>query len=315
MNQILSVDDSEGKKKKKNKKVKTSSGPADIKTVVKVFATTMIIFGAFIIGTGSYAIYKENESSASEVTKPVISETLSDDGTSVILTVTHDKEIDRIEYSWNNGEVETITGNGRQYIEEEIEIPGGTNTLYVTAYDTQGQEISSQKEFTVEDNMNLNLTISENSKLQITAESETEISYMTYRWDDEEEQTIEINSTTVDEEIDVPMGTHEITVILVDVNNETTMQETTVVGTTKPEIEIETDDSGEYYLITITDEVGLERVELTFRDEERTIEIEDGQTEVKYKLQLNEDDENKLEITAYNIDGIASDTKKVKAQK
>ena len=56
---------------------------------------------------------------------------------------------------------------------------------------------------------------------------------MTYRWDEEEEQRIDINSTTVDQEIDIPMGTHNITVILVDVNNETTTKEQKVMGTTK----------------------------------------------------------------------------------
>ena len=311
MNQILATSNPTTKKTKKKK----SGGPADIKTVVRVFAIAMLIFGVFMIGTGSYAIYRDNEANNSEITKPVITETLNDDNTAVILTVTHDKAIDRIEYSWNDDEVQTITGNGRKYIEQEIEIPGGTNTLNVRAIDTQGQEISTQREFTAEDKMNLNLTISEDNKLKITAESETEITYMTYKWDEEEEQRIDINATTVDQEIDVPMGTHNITVTLVDVNNETTTKEQTVMGTTKPIINIDTDDAGEYYLITITDETGLERVDLNVRGEQRTITVENGEKELKYKLKLNEGDENRLEITAYNVDGIASDTRRVSAAK
>ena len=140
MNQILATSNPTAKKTKtKNKK---SSGPADIKTVVRVFAIAMLIFGVFMVGTGSYAIYRENEANNSEITKPVISESLNGDGTAVILTVTHDKTIDRIEYSWNDDEIQTITGNGRKYIEQQITIPSGTNTLNVTAIDTQGQEIS-----------------------------------------------------------------------------------------------------------------------------------------------------------------------------
>lgn len=309
MNQILETSNPTAKKTK----TKRNGGPADIKTIVKVFAITMLVFGVFMIGTGSYAIYKDNEANNSEVTKPVITETLNEDSTAVILTVTHDKAIDRIEYSWNDDEVQTITGNGRRYIEQEIEIPGGTNTLNVKAIDAQGQEISTQREFTSEEI--INLAISENNKLKITAESETEIAYMTYRWDEEEEQRIDINSTTVDQEIDVPMGTHNIIVTLVDVNNETTTKEQTVMGTTKPTINIEADDAGEYYLITITDETGLERVELNLRGEQRTITVENGEKELKYKLKLNEGDENRLEITAYNVDGIASDTRRVSAPK
>lgn len=303
MNQILSTENTSKKRK---------GGPADIKKIIRIFAIVMIIFGIFMIGTGSYAIYKDNEIKNSTVTKPVITESLNEDSTSVILTVTHDKAIDRIEYYWNDGEVQTITGNGRKYIEQEIEIPGGTNTLKVKAVDIQGQEISIDKEYTAEEIINLSIS---GSKLRITAENENEISYMTYRWDDEEETRIDINSTTVDQEIDIPMGEHNLIVILVDVNNQTITKEQKVKGVTKPTVTVELDDAQEYYLITISDETGLDKVDFVIRGEEKTITVEDGKQELKYKIELNPGDENRLEITAYNVDGIASDTKKVKAQK
>lgn len=303
MNQILATSEATSKKKR--------SGPADIKTVVKVFAIVMIIFGVFMIGTGSYAIYKDNESKNSEVTKPTITETQKDEKT-VLVSVAHDKAIDRIEYKWNDGEVQTVTGNGRRNIEIEVEIPGGTNTLTVRAVDINGQEISTDIDYTAEDIINLAVS---GSKLKITAENETEISYMTYRWDDEEEQRIDINSTTVDQEIDIPMGEHNLTVILVDVNNETITKEQKVKGVTKPVIEIGADETRENYLVTITDETGLDRVEVTLRGESRTVTVEDNATEVKYRFPLIENDENILEITAYNVDGIASDTRKIKANK
>ena len=301
MNQILATSNTNTKKK---------GGPADIKTIVRVFAIVMIIFGMCMIGTGSYAIYKDSESKT-EITKPVITESLKDD-TTVLLTVTHDKAIDKIEYRWNDGEVQTITGNGRKYIEQEIEIPGGTNTLNVTAIDVDGQEIYTDKEYTTEEVINLSVS---GSKLKIQAENETEISYMTYRWDVEEEQRIDINSTTVDQEIDIPMGEHDLTVILVDVNNETITKEQKVKGVTKPTITVELDESKENYIITITDDTGLEKVDFVIRGEERTVTVEDGKTELKYRLGLKEGNDNVLEITAYNVDGIASDTKKVKASK
>lgn len=308
MNQILSTSNPTGKKSK----MKRSGGPADIKTIVRVFAIVMLIFGIFMIGTGSYAIYRDNDSNNSKITKPVITETLNEDNTAVILTVTHDKPIDRIEYSWNNEELQTLTGNGRRYIEQEIEIPGGTNILNVKAIDVQGQEIYAQREFKVEEVIDLSI---QKNKLRITAESKTEIVYMTYRWDEEEEQKIDINSTIVEQEIDIPIGTHDITVILVDINNEMTTKKQTVIGTTKPVINVETDDAGEYYLITIKDETGLEKVDLTIRGEQKTIKVEDGKSELKYKVPLNNGDENKLEIIAYNVDGISSDTIKKMANK
>ena len=307
MNQILATSTPTAKKTK----TKRSSGPADIRKVVKVFAITMMIFGVFMIGTGSYAIYKDNENKNAEITKPVITESLNEDSTAVILTVTHDKAIDRIEYSWNDGEVQTITGNGRKYIEQEIEIPGGTNNLNVKAVDVQGQEISTDKEYTAEEIINLAIS---GSKLKITAENETQIAYMTYRWDEEEEQRIDINATTVDQEIDIPMGEHNLTVILVDINNETITKEQKVKGVTKPNIEIRLDEAKENYLITITDDTGIQKIDVIIRGEERTIES-NGEKELKYKIGLNEGNENRLEITAYNADGIASDTMKVRAAK
>ena len=80
MNQILATSEATSKKKR--------SGPADIKTVVKVFAIVMIIFGVFMIGTGSYAIYKDNESKNSEVTKPTITETQKDEKNSTSISCT-----------------------------------------------------------------------------------------------------------------------------------------------------------------------------------------------------------------------------------
>ena len=138
---------------------------------------------------------------------------------------------------------------------------------------------------------------------------------MTYKWDDGEEQRVDINATTIDQEIDVPMGTHDITVAIVDVNNKTTTKEETVMGTTKPMINVETDDAGEYYLITITDEVGLQKVDLNIRGEAKTITVEDGKKELKYKIKLEDNNQNRLEITAYNVDGIVSDTVRKMADK
>ena len=52
MNQILSTTNASNGKKNR--------GPAEISTVVKFFVISLIIFGIFMIGTGSYAIYNCN---------------------------------------------------------------------------------------------------------------------------------------------------------------------------------------------------------------------------------------------------------------
>ena len=183
MNQILSTTNTSNGKKNR--------GPAEISTVVKFFVISLIIFGIFMIGTGSYAIYKNMDEKNNIPTKPTITQEQKDEKT-VVLKVTHDKAIAQIEYSWNEDEPETITGNGRKYIEQEITIPGGTNTLHVKATDVNGQEISTNQTYETEDLIKMEI---QNGKVKVTAELENEISYMTYRWDEEEDKRQDINST------------------------------------------------------------------------------------------------------------------------
>jgi len=293
MNQILSTTNSD-----KNRR----NGPVEIHTIVRFFSIILIIFGVIMISTASYAIYKKSVDKNNIPTKPSITEEQKDNKI-VLLKVTHDKAIDKIEYHWNDKEAKTITGNGRKYIEQEIEIPGGTNTLYVSATDIEGQEISNEQTYETEDIIKMEIN---NGKVKVTAEVETEISYMTYRWDEEQEEKIDINATTVEQEVEIPMGEHTLTVILVDKNNETITKEQKVKGVVKPKIQVKLDDNKENFLITITDESGLDRVEFVINGENKNIKANEDQKELKIKLPLKEG-QNMVEITAYNLDGIESD--------
>lgn len=293
MNQILSTSNLE-----KNKK----GGPIEIHTIVKFFSIILIIFGVIMISTASYAIYKKSVDKNNIPTKPSITEEQKDNKT-VLLKVTHDKAIDKIEYRWNEQKTKTITGNGRKYIEQEIEIPGGTNKLYVSVTDIEGQEISNEQTYETEDIIKMEIN---NGKVKVSAEAETEISYMTYRWDEEQEEKIDINSTTVEQEIEIPMGEHTLTVVLVDKNNETITKEQKVKGVVKPKIQVKLDDNKENFLITVTDDSGLDRIEFIINGENKTLTANEGQKEMKLKLPLK-DGENIVEIIAYNLDGIESD--------
>lgn len=293
MNQILSTSNSERNKK---------GGPIEINTIVKFFSIILIIFGVIMISTASYAIYKKSVDKNNIPTKPSITEEQKDDKT-VLLKVTHDKAIDKIEYSWNEQESKIITGNGRKYIEQEIEIPGGTNKLHVSVTDIEGQEISNEQTYETEDIIKMEIN---NGKVKVSAEAETEISYMTYRWDEEQEEKIDINATTVEQEIEIPMGEHTLTVILVDENNETITKEQKVKGVVKPKVQVKLDENKENFLITITDDSGLDRVEFVINGENKTIKANESQKEMKIKLPLK-DGQNIVEITAYNLDGIESD--------
>ena len=91
MNQILSTSNSDRNKK---------GGPLEIHTVVRFFSIILIIFGIIMISTASYAIYKKSVNKNNIPTKPSITEEQKDNKT-VLLKVTHDKAIDKVEYHWN----------------------------------------------------------------------------------------------------------------------------------------------------------------------------------------------------------------------
>lgn len=303
MNQILSTSQADKRK-----------GPADIETVLKFFVVSLIIFGIFMIGSSVYAIYKENEKKTNVPTKPTIEEEFKSEN-KLLLKVMHDKAIDKVEYYWNDAEPNIINGNGRKYIEQEITIPGGVNTLNVKATDINGQEISYPKEYEAPDVIKLEAI---GNKLKITAESETTISYMTYRWNEDNETKVDINSNKVEQEVEIPKGENIITIILVDENNETITKEQKIKGVLKPTIKV-TKEAGEYFVITATDETALDRIEFTITNENvqnkaYRLRAKNGEKELTYKFKL-EPGQNYIEAKAYNADGVQSNVKKAKATK
>ncbi len=305
MNQILSTSQPTNKNGKK--------GPADIETILKFFAIALIVYGIFMIGSSSYSMYRASVQQVESPTKPTIEEEFKSDN-KLLLKVMHDKAIETVEYYWNDEEPNIIKGNGRKYIEQEITIPGGTNTLTVKAIDINGQEIVYPKEFETPDIIQLNLT---GNKLKVTAESETVISYMTYRWNEDNETRIDINSNTVDQEIDIPMGENTITIVLVDENNESIMKEQKIKGVLKPTITVAKDNATGEFIITGTDEIALDRIEFTItnssvQNKRYRLRAQNGEKELTYRFKL-EPGENYIEATAYNADGIESDVKKAKA--
>ncbi len=93
---------------------------------------------------------------------------------------------------WNDGTAIEIPTNGKKEVETTIEIPEGTNALTVYASDEKGQEIEYRKVYTIDKAININVEPSGN-QLKITANGQNTLTYMTYRWDEEEETRIDIN--------------------------------------------------------------------------------------------------------------------------
>lgn len=304
LNQILSVDNSKKETIKMNKpRNKTkNSGPIEINSIVKFFSIAILIFGIFMIGSGSYSMYKESTKEVTN-TKPVIYVEQTAE-TEILLKITHDKNLAKITYEWNDEGPTEVPCNGKKEAETRIEIPSGTNTLYVHASDVNGQEIEYQKIYTIEGSINIDIE-PEGNNLKITANGKNQLLYMTYRWDEDEETKVDINSDQMEQTIEIPKGLHKLTVIVVDENNKTETKEQEVNGVTKPKLEVTTDGSSNF-IIKASDEQGLTRVEFIINETEkkmldltRAYESVEDRKEFEYAYPLH-DGENKLEVTVYN---------------
>lgn len=306
MNQILST----SMPTNNNKKSK-SSQPIAIGSILKFFAIAMSIFGILLVGVGGYSIYKGQSNQKDENIEPTISIENKTDNT-IMLKITHKKNIDRVEYNWNNNEKIVINGNNGKYLEKEINIPSGTNTLHVLVVDIDGKEMTYEKQYELESNIDI---VVSGNKIRITSEGDKTISYMTYRWDEEEEKTIQINSTSVDEEIEAIKGLHTLTVILVDEDNNTDTKQQKINGVSKPKIVMGIDEQKEHFVIQASDEEKLSKIEFILNKKENqkyVLNLENKDLkEIQYRLPDDlklKDGENIIEVTVYNSSGVSEST-------
>lgn len=311
MNQILSTE-----APKSNKKVRGGNrGPADIEKILKFFAIGMIIFGIFMISSGSYAMYQNSKFTGNSSKPTIYIEETS--ATEITIQVSHNKELSKVLYYWNNKEPIELNCAGKKKIEQKIELPTGKNTLTITATDVNGLESETKKQYTLQGDINIEFQV-EPSSLKIKVEGNEQLSYLTYRWDEEEETRVEINSNSAEENISVPSGLHTLTVVVVDINNKTETKEQEVKGVSKPKVEVTTDGSSNF-IIKASDEEGIKKVEFIINETdknrinlEQQLPIEQRKT-FEYAYPLH-DGENKLEVRVYNESDV-SEVFKAKVKK
>lgn len=298
MNQILSIEKSSTK----------NNGPIDIGKVIKIFGILILLFGVFLASNGSYAIYKnfkEKEELANS--KPTVLVEKNDEDT-LLITAKQDKGIEKIVYSWNNEEKSTIPANKKTYIEKVIELPVGQNYLKVIVTAINGQTVEFAQQYVKKEDPNIEISAVEN-KIKAIVTSTEQISYITYKWDDEEETQEEVNDTSVEKLIEIPQGLHTLTVVAKTVNNKMSTKQQEVHGVTKPKVEVTTD--GQNFIIHATDDEKLEKIEFNLNGQNYRLPISDKELNYSYPMSAGE---NKLILTVYNSNGLST-TVKVKCTK
>lgn len=302
MNQILQVE------MKKNKGKKT-----DIKKIIMFFAICLVLFGIILLAIGiSSSLYTKNKESDNKnnnnnvvvATKPNIDVQKTDN--ELIVKFSHDKAISEITYSWNEEEETLIDTDNELNYSISLDIPRGTNTVHITALDINGELSTFDEEYTIEIQTKkpvISLSVTNENKIKVQVEDANELKEVTYIWNNGDATVIQpdgTNKNVVEVEIDIPYGQNTLKVTATDVENESATKELDVKGINKPRVTVER--QGDYLLIVASDDNLMKVVNYTLNGKRYQLKFSEPTKEMRY-LQLLDEGENTLILTAENVDG------------
>lgn len=260
MNQILMM---ETKKKKKSKS--RSSGSIEIANIVRFFAIVLIIFGISFIGQGSYAIYKESKGKNRDNLPIVNIQRIND---MVSIKASSNYKIENLIYSWNESE-ETKIPVGDTYAEEEVMLLNENGVLKVKIEEENGRTVKFQKAFNIEglDITKPNIEITEESvpgSIKITATDETQMSYITYKVNDEEEVRIDKSETedkTMNYILKLQKGENKVVITAIDTTGNINTLEKTIIVSGKTTIKKFAIENGKLVIVA-EDPDGIKDIEI-----------------------------------------------------
>ncbi len=309
MNQILLTSNDNNKNKGNNRTINNSN---DIKKIIMFFAVVILVFGIAIGGIYGYKVFKKDKVEVNNNLKISIKDT-EEGAEEVVIIAEAEVGISKIIYIWNDEEqtIKEISG-GRTKQEETIEIPFGTNTLKVKVVDQNGQETEQIKEFvretegeiiTEESIIEIDDAIGNGQVKIVVADEESKIEYMKYRWNEEEETTIEAEDgeETIEVIIDVKRGKNILTVTAVNSDDEEITIEKTLKGVKNPEISVKNVDNILY--MKITHDMGLKEVEFNINGkkyiyDENYSGYDSEKKELEYKIEIKEGETGTVIIKA-----------------
>lgn len=300
MNQILFVE----KPKKGN--------CLEINSVIKIFTIIIILLGIVLIAKGTYGIInsfkKENE--------PVVS--IKEIDGEIEIDIKYNKAIDKIVYYWNDEQENTLQGKGQTNITETIELPIGTNVLNLKVIDIDKNKFEYAKQYYKPERDTISPEIEfvvEGSKVKMVIKDETELSYIMYRWNDEDNTIVEPREDSkklIEEKISILKGENTLTISAVDKSGNETEKKQIFKGAKKPTIE--TVQENDELVIKITDEENVKKIELKVNGELFSTDPENSgvsinmkEVELRQKLVTGE---NTITITVYNVSGLSEQVTK-----
>jgi len=300
MNQILFVE------KPKN------GNSLEINTIIKIFSVIIMILGIVLFGKGIYGVVNSSKIE----TEPEVS--IRELNSELELKIEYERVIDKIIYSWNSEQEYTLLGKGRNNITENIDLPTGTNILNFKIIDINKNEFEYSKQFTVAQRDEIGPEIEfvvEGSKVKMVIKDETELSYIMYRWNEEDNTVVEPRDNSkkqIEEKIAILKGENTLTIIAVDAAGNETIKQQTFRGVKKPKIE--TTQENDELVIKISDEENIKKIELNVNGEifstdpdDTGVSVNMKEVELRQKLSSGQ---NTITITVYNVSGLSEQVTK-----
>lgn len=293
------------------------NSPKKSNKAVKAFAIILILFALALIGVGGYRVFGNyfKKSPEEQITvKPEVSVEHDEEEGILKVSVTHNMAIERIVYKWNDITETEIKNTGENTMSAEIQVPLGTNTITIRAYDIEGNygeyvgEITSETGEDITDPA-IALEITEDKKLKITATDNVAMQYVNYSWNGEDVTRVdakEKDSKTISFEIEFREDKNTLTVIAVDSSNRSHSETKNYTGVTEPTIQFSTNTDNSEVTVVISHENGIKGVSGNLNGKEFTVRsFEEG--DKKVTITLTEEDgikegNNTLEVVASSVD-------------
>lgn len=243
------------------------------KKILVVFSSLMIVFALFIIGTNLKTLIKENNQKGSpmaSLNKPEIEIDMSDENFCKI-NVKYDEGIERVRYWWNEGtNVIEKNVNGKTEYVITCEVPETeTNVLKIEAIGQDGSISEVSQSFSIALKPKISLYYdTANAKIEIKLKSSKGLKRLSYNWNDEEVETIELDGTEkYMATIDVKRGANKLHITAIDIDGNTQTEEKNIVGVLEPKIEYYIEDNSKLK-IKIEHDQGFKKIIIKMNDNE-----------------------------------------------
>lgn len=288
----------------------------DTKKIIKFFCVSIILVAIVIIAIKLYGMYENKKNKGNNEIPEIFIVRENDETKEITIKATCKDGIEYLVYTWNNESENRVNLNGSKTFERIIEIPNNTmNNLKVEVVSMQG--VNNNKTEIFEKNTdNIKPTIDSISivdkKLQIQISDDKGISYLTYKWENEEEQRIEANENdnkTMNVELDIQRGTYKLFVTVVDIDGNEENLSRLITGVNEPQIKAI--KYGGVINISVTHDRGFKQIEFIINNSkyvynENFSKYDPNKTTVEFDFPLKEG-ENKVQVNAYSLERLTDE--------